>query len=953
MNTVTRLLFVMFVVTGTAQVIAQESNIHERHMERAHPTPNLDGKVEFNYMLPFETEQGTFPSVFLNANMIIEETDQLPAQNESSIAVNPNNPKNIIGSAVDYRANSSTWAYYTTNGGKLWQNVTLGQARTGWASSNDPSVCYNRKNMGFLCYGAFNRQSQAQFGENGIFVSRTSDGGATWNPKHIPVILHLGQQTADSAFEDKYYIHVDTASSSPYLNRLYIPWKRVINADSSTQIVMVYSTDDGITWSKPVAVGERFSRTSEDTTFGQSFPLIRTGPDGTVYCIWNSGTERAVRYNSSTDGGVTWGSPRIIQRYAKFGVQSTIANQTNSRVKGMVRAETYPTLVVDNTGGERNGWLYLCYCGDKIPNVYFSSSTDKGTTWSDAKVVHSDTTNDQFWPWIALDPTSGEVAVMYFDSRDDAANILVNTYVSLSLDGGTTWVDKRVGDGQNDLRNNPFGGQTFAGDYSGCDFYGGFVYPSWVDMRNTTEGALADNDVYTAVCNTKAPAAPSRFIARTIPTNLTAINLEWSAIVSRSFGQPLSTSEFSYRLKRDGALIATVAGTDSTYLDTGLTNYQRYTYTLEAFSQSDTSAARTAQAFAGGSRQPGTPLLVDARGAENNDVTVTTTLPNRRLDGATPLVNLAGVRVYLSEDSLDVVVAATDTGATLPIVVRAKEQGWYRVAVATLDANGNVGEQSDTTWIYTGSLQPSLQDYSKPVRYLSKRGSWGTTTNFAFSEPASYSDSPIGAYANQRRDTVLLFPVVIRSATGTGILQLSARVAAFVAALDSVFIEASTNGENGNYTRVAWYNETLFKRWEDTAKGDDAWQVAQLQIPFSAELDTMYLRLTMRSNASKVSDGFYIDDLQTSVLSSIQELPQAVTTLYPNPAKSHVVLGLQHSIPITMLRVFSATGINVTPAWEQNNHTVTISVANLESGVYTVQFVCGEYQGTARFVVFR
>ena len=69
-------------------------------------------------------------------------------------------------------------------------------------------------------------------------------------------------------------------------------------------------------------------------------------------------------------------------------------------------------------------------------------------------------------------PTNGDIAVMYSDSRDDAANILVRTYVSYSSDGGITWTDRRVGDGNSDLRNNPFAGNTFAGDYSGCDFTG-------------------------------------------------------------------------------------------------------------------------------------------------------------------------------------------------------------------------------------------------------------------------------------------------------------------------------------------------------------------------------------------------------------------------------------------------------------------------------------------------
>jgi hypothetical protein len=75
-------------------------------------------------------EESVLPSSFLNVNMIAQENDQLPAQNESSIAINPLNPANMIGSAVDYRGNSSTWAYYSNDSGRTWKNITLGATTT-------------------------------------------------------------------------------------------------------------------------------------------------------------------------------------------------------------------------------------------------------------------------------------------------------------------------------------------------------------------------------------------------------------------------------------------------------------------------------------------------------------------------------------------------------------------------------------------------------------------------------------------------------------------------------------------------------------------------------------------------------------------------------------------------------------------------------------------------------
>ena len=66
----------------------------------------------------------------------------------------------------------------------------------------------------------------------------------------------------------------------------------------------------------------------------------------------------------------------------------------------------------------------------------------------------------------------------------------------------------------------------------------GIIFPSWVDMRNTFANS-ADNDVYTARVDTRAPAAPQRFAARTVPQRPTTSDLSWDRVTQLSFGQPL------------------------------------------------------------------------------------------------------------------------------------------------------------------------------------------------------------------------------------------------------------------------------------------------------------------------------------------------------------------------------------------------------------------------------
>lgn len=947
------ILRIIAMCIGVQGVLAQPGNPYERNMERAHPTPvNTPKYAESILMVPV-IEENVLASSFLNVNMIAQEADQLPAQNESSIAINPLNPANMIGSAVDYRGNSSTWAYYSNDSGKTWKNVSLGAARAGWRSTNDPSVCFDHRGKGYLCYGGFNRQSNAQFGENGVFVSSTTDGGATWSMRHTAVIIHTGQQTADSAFEDKYYIHVDTAASSPNRGHLYIPWKRVINRDSSTTIVISKSTNQGATWSAPVAVSARFPGTSEATTFGQSFPLARTGPDGSVHVVWNSGTESAIRYARSTDGGTTWTAPRILHSYRPFGTKSVVAGQSNSRVKGAVRAECYPTLAIDNTGGARNGWMYLTWAADNpYPNVYFSRSTDKGATWSTPVIAHSDTTNDQFWSWITLDPTNGDVAIMYSDSREDPNNILVHTYVSWSTDGGTTWLDRRVGDGINDLRRNPFDGNTFAGDYSGCDMRDGVVYPSWVDMRNTFDNP-ADNDVYTARVDTKAPAAPRRFIARTVPVRPTTIDLQWDRVTSLSFGQPLPAGT-QISIARDGQRIALLTPFDTTLTDTGLVEYRRYTYTLDVVADGRAGARRESSAFAGGSRQPGAPVLRSVRGGSDTSITARVKLPTRRLDSVTALVNLQTLNLFAAGVREPLTVATTDTGRTVDARITMTGRGWYPVWCSVADAAGNTSPTSDTNWTYTGELwrRGDAETYARDPRYHIRSGPWGRTTNFARSAPASFAYAPVGPYVGLRRDTCYLFPVTVGPIIPSVSLSMNMYVAAFIHPSDTMFLEASTTGLNGQYAVLDWYNASRDTRWNDTTKSDAAWRAWSVLIPDGSN-DTTHLRLRFRSNASQNSDGFYIDDISFDWVSGVDEERAHRMEVWPNPAGTEATLTMQLDYPVTDVLCVSSNGERMPLGWTQAGRTVRMDLRAVAAGVYTVIVQSGTTQMRSTLSVVR
>jgi hypothetical protein len=144
-----------------------------------------------------------------------------------------------------------------------------------------------------------------------------------------------------------------------------------------------------------------------------------------------------------------------------------------------------PGLAWDRTGGPHNGRVYLVYTfepsnGTDNTDIFVRFSDDQGATWSTPVRVNDDTTtNSQFLPKISLDPTTGKLAVVWYDAF--TKNIQISAGTSNSHDSGNA-IDY--------------------GDYTGLSFDGGIAHPAWADNSNSTgdnpDGSLHQLDIYTA-----------------------------------------------------------------------------------------------------------------------------------------------------------------------------------------------------------------------------------------------------------------------------------------------------------------------------------------------------------------------------------------------------------------------------------------------------------------------
>lgn len=915
----------------------------ERH-EREEDAEEKGSERPYLLRSPINRQSG----FFLNRSTIAgEPAVNPPAQNESSIAISPLNPNLLISSAVDTRGSI---VYVSTDGGNSWKNTDLGKINGNWQTGNDPSVGFDHLGNGYVMFGAFPRGNNT--GESGVYLCKTTDGGASWSAAYT-VIEHKGTMTDDSAFEDKYYIEADNSPTSPYRGYLYTPWKRVIDRDSSTQIVVSRSSDGGLTWNTPVRVSPRKSGNSLDTTFGQSFPITTTGPTGQLYVAWNDGPARSIGFARSTDAGLTFTQPTYpVVGYPTHGTVRTVgsgANQSTYHVlKGTFRAETYPTMAADNSNSPRKGWLYLAYCAGLTPDLYFLRSSDGGQTWTQPRVITSTAANDQWWPWMSVDETTGDIAIMYSDSRNDPANIAIDTYISYSSDGGETWIDRRATDATSDFRKNPFIDQVFAGDYSGCAFHGGRIYPSHLDTRNND-----NNDVYTAIINIRQPYPVENLVAQGRFEDLTEVSLSWKNPVMESiFGKPFTS--YTLELSRDGVPHRTLPAGTTTFTENGLTIGQEYRYDVRVAAGPDTSILREVTFKPGDAKLPLAPTIL-AITQIGPQVELRLKLPALRADSITPLNNLKGWTLF--RDGEKVAEGAGDTGAVVMVNDAPAKRGYYVYRASIQDATnpGNQSALSDSVIAFGGPVSNYTEGFDTDPLKMLTTGTWGLTDDESQTPPNSLTDSPIGRYKSRVNAATQVWPVLAKSTTEFRFDHI-----AIIDKSDTGYVEISHDTAQ-TWQPLGWWNSQSYDDWKDTGTAHGKWHSERFGgLASAGQGRLVFVRFRLSTGTLGQAEGWFIDNVmftEGTVGSDLERSPQHAT-IRPNIIATNALLEFhvphEREVEVRLMdpvgRIVSKQHLGVLAAGAQS---VALDCRALSNGSYFYELQVGETVVRGRLVVHR
>jgi len=454
------------------------------------------------------------------------------AQNETTIAVNPANPRNLVAGSNDYRLfnsreqrNDSTGVALTSfDGGRTWANFVLSglNFQTGGVgalnymdSAGDPAVAFGPHNTVYYANLVFSRVIPTDGSQqaSGLTVSASHDGGRTWDS---PSILQLdgvtaaGVPTPADVFNDKEWITVD-----PLRGTVYVTWTRfTYDADGNyleSPIMSVRSTDSGRTWSAPTRVSPSLTGFTGGVTPYASGSNPQVGNDGSVYIAYETSIchtvncdaaddHDAVAVATSHDGGRSWANQEVA---SDFDFPATLTGE-NFRLNSFPQM-AYDRLTnrlwitwADDRNGKYQGGASVRTNGD----VFVVSSQFGSQGWSGTVKLGGRT--DEWFPAVAV--VGNRVAVSYYTRAYDPKGIGVDYAYSVGWgnqlgSAGLRRVTTQTANPQIQFVAVDADGTVvqgvFIGDYSAIAMGSDFVaHPCWTDFRGRPGVTDPSQDVY-------------------------------------------------------------------------------------------------------------------------------------------------------------------------------------------------------------------------------------------------------------------------------------------------------------------------------------------------------------------------------------------------------------------------------------------------------------------------
>ena len=431
---------------------------------------------------------------------------------EHAIAINPTNPSNIVAmSTLSEPTAVGLFEGVSFDGGQTWTRQFIG------TSDEDPlgPICCDEQ----LAWDEFGNLWMVYLfiGSNGnVPIALSTDGGLTWTKVTEIVPVKVRGHCTDCASKGngahkKGTPSADQPSISAAAGSVWVSYtvypSRTVQA-SGAPVTGLGRHGDFI---KPENV---------PTSLGKgNYGDTAVGPDGQVMAIYqdqDNGQGGARIYTAVDPDGLGpkgFDLPRFFARTRVGGFDYLPIQPDRS-------FDAEANLGWDRSGGLHNGRVYAIWT-QEVKNesddfdIMFQYSDDDGATWTPAIRLNDDAgANSQGNPAIAVDQTTGDVAVSWYDARNDLGdggpgdtdgvpNDDTQIWATYSTDGGLTVAPNfRVSEGTSNSSVEVTGSGFNFGDYTHAAFDSGMFHPAWSDNSNSTgdnpDGTLHKLDLYTA-----------------------------------------------------------------------------------------------------------------------------------------------------------------------------------------------------------------------------------------------------------------------------------------------------------------------------------------------------------------------------------------------------------------------------------------------------------------------
>lgn len=386
---------------------------------------------------------------------LAEQVDGVYPPVEPSITINKKNPKNIVAGIILDRA------IYTNDGGETWNETKLTSSH---GVNGDPALISDSKGNIYYFHLSHPGRSEDAWLDR-IVCQKSTDGGKTWSD---------GESIGFNPPKDQDKEWVAVHPKKPMLVTTWTQFDEYGSKDPNCHSNIMFSISDngGKKWSKAIQLNQNPGDCVDgDNTTEGAVPAISS--DGKIFVVWSNGGK--IYFDRSYDGGRMWLTNDLVIAEHHGG--------WDMKIPGINRANGMPVLMIDNSPSRFHGTLYMVWAdqknGEDDTDIWFSRSTNRGDLWTTPIRINQDEKGKhQFFPWMAIDQTTGNIYIVYYDRRNYDDN-QTDVYIAYSQDGGNSFTEKKISE-------TPFipTAEKFFGDYTNISAHKGIIAPIWTRMDN-------------------------------------------------------------------------------------------------------------------------------------------------------------------------------------------------------------------------------------------------------------------------------------------------------------------------------------------------------------------------------------------------------------------------------------------------------------------------------------